>query len=75
MQIMNDIKNFNNYKNAKEAIIKFEEAISIIDVSLHSLKRFTIYMVIKEACLELRSRRELIKIELDKCKKLVDNKG
>ena len=71
---MNDIKNFNNYKNAKDAIEKFEESIAVIDVTLHSLKRFTKYVVIRDACLELKSRRELIKIALDKCREFVHNK-
>ena len=71
---MNDIKNFNNYKNAKEAIDKFEETLAVIDVTLHSLKRFNNYVLIRDTCLELKSRKELIKIALDKCRSLVDNK-
>jgi len=52
-----------------------EESLVILEVAYTGLLRFKKYKNIYALTLEMKSYREILKNNLDRCNKIIDNKG
>ncbi len=72
MDELNDLKQL---KNAKSMVKDLEESLVILEVAYTGLLRFKKYKNIYALTLEMKSYREILKNNLDKCNRIIDNKG
>lgn len=70
---MSDIKEYKVYKKAQVIVEEIDTIDDILDVTLHSLKRFHHYIPIAEILSLLKTNQTLLKIYQQKQKDIIDN--
>lgn len=72
---MDDLNSLKQLKTARSMVADLDEALVILEVAYTGLLRFKKYKNVYALTLEMKSYREILKNNLDRCNKVIDSKG